>query len=1148
MNPPTMNDSAPPPIVVDPRENRRRLAARIRAARAAVDGDSTIPQRDPAAPARLSLAEEQLWYLEQFLGGTPTYNISRAWRLRGPLDRTALRASVDELVARHPGLRTTYASSDNEAVRVIRPAEGAAWHFTDRSDWPAENRAPEAERLARESATEPFDPRRGPLVRFELISFAPDDHVLVITLHHIIADGWSLGLMLRELGALYRGRRAGVTAETAPIPRDYADFAAWQRAQARAGAFDASLDYWEEQLRQAPAMLELPADRPRPATPSYRAELARARLPRSDTQALAALGAREGASLFTVLLAAYYVVLYRESGQDDLVVGSPFAGRTQPVLDHVVGYFANMLPLRASLAGEPTFREVVQRVREKVLAAFDRQDAPFAMIVERLRPPVRHAGVNPVFQAAFVLEEEGLVGLPNLADTTATMLPVDTGTAKFDVSLLIIETNEGLDLTIEASADVFDASMPVRLLNHYLRLLTDLLKHPDTSIGRAALMTPLERQLILQQWRGGRTSYPRNATVHGLFAEQARRHPDSVALVSGDRAMTYRELNRNAARLARRLRESGVRPGEFVAIAADRSMAFVVAALATLKAGAAYVPLDVHHPAGWLARMLDEAKPALLLVAPHYRGTIPPARAHTLTLDESIWSAADTADEGDHARITSAASTAYVMFTSGSTGRPKGTLVPHRAIVRLVRGNHFVQHASSDVYLLLANLAFDASTFEMWGPLLNGARLAIPTSPQPTLAQIAHDIRRHGVTTLWLTSGLFNLFVEERVGDLAGVRQLLAGGDALSPAHVAKALAALPDTRLINGYGPTENTVFTTCHPITAADVQRRSVTIGRPIANTTVYILDRHGEPVPVGVPGELYTGGDGVAQGYLNQPELTEERFVPDKFSTAPGARMYRTGDRCRWRHDGTIEFIGRIDQEVKVRGFRVDPAEIESALTLLPGVAEAAVVVRSGLEGEKFLVALVVAANGASLTAAHLREQLAARLPPHMVPASFKVIATMPLTANGKIDRAHPRGPAGRRSRRGVCPRWRRGTAHRHGTPSRGHLAVVVALQPRWSTGRFLLPWWPLAAGHAPDAPHPGGIRTDAAARRPARGPHDRAAGSTADRRGVGGARGYAGHASLARWRPRRAAVLYTRPGRLRIPSRASGARAGGVLPLL
>lgn len=1002
MNPPSVHETGTKPAVVSS-DVRQRVAARIRAARAAIEGQSTIPRRDPEAPARLSLGEEQLWYLEQFVGGTPTYNICRAWRIRGPLQRAALRCSADDLVARHAGLRTTIAARPQGAVRVEHPANGAAWRAIDRSGCPADARDAEAARLVREAAAEPFDLGRGPLVRFLLVTFAPDDHAFAITMHHIIADGWSLGLMLRELSTLYREHTAGVTAELRSPARDYADFAVWQREQARAGAFARSLDYWEQKLLGAPAMLDLPTDHPRPATPSYRGVVARTVLPMARVRELAALGAPEGASLFVVLLTAFKVLLHRYSGQEDLVVGSPFAGRTQPILDSVVGYFANMLPLRTSVAGDPGFRELLRRVRQTVMEAFDRQDAPFASIVERLRPPVRHAGLNPVFQAAFVLEEQTLVGSPDLAGAHATMIPVDSGTSKFDLSALIIETDAGLDMTIEASADIFEPATASRMLGHYCRLLEGVLADPEAPVSRVPLLTPAERQTIVHQWSGYRTHYPRNATVHGLFAEQARRHPTAIALACGDRTMTYRELNRRAARLARRLRDGGVRPGEFVVIGADRSMEFIIAVLATLKAGAAYVPLDVRHPGSWLARMLEEVRPAAILVAHRYRDAIPPTAVTPLVLDETLLAALAEEGEAEDVEIpTSAAGTAYVMFTSGSTGRPKGTVVPHRAIVRVVRGTHYARFGPNETYLLLANLAFDASTFEIWAALLNGARLAIPTSPQPTLAQIVEEVRRHRVSTLWLTTGLFNLLIDACASELVDVPQILTGGEALSPAHVAKALAALPRTQLINMYGPTENTVFTTSHPITPEHARGHGIPLGRPIANTTVYILDRHREPVPVGVPGELYTGGDGVAQGYLNQPELTDERFVPDPFSHVPGARMYRSGDRCRWRSDGSIEFLGRMDQEIKIRGFRVDLDEIESTLTLLPGVADAAVIARPGASGDKELVAFIVAANGSTLVPAQLREQLATRLPPHMVPGAFNLVAALPLNSNGKIDR--------------------------------------------------------------------------------------------------------------------------------------------------
>lgn len=994
-----LNGSAAAPS--QPSATRQRLAARIRAARQAIEGATLIPARGEDDPDRLSFAEEQLWYVEQFLKGTPTYNISRAWRILGPLDRTALRSSVDQLVARHASLRTTVASSGAGATRVVHPAGEAAWRAIDAAATPRENRAAEATRLAREAAVESLSLHDGPLVRFTLVTFDAEDHVFAITLHHIIADGWSLGLMLRELAALYRARTGGVSVDLRLPPREYADFAAWQHDQARAGALEASLAYWENKLKGAPTVLDLPTDRPRPAAPTHRGALAHTLLPPTELERIHTWSATLQASAFVVLLAAFKVLLHRLSGEDDLVVGSPFASRVRPELEPIVGYFANMLPLRTSLADAPSFREVVRRVRDTVQEAVDRQEVPFATMVERLRPTVRHAGLNPIFQTAFVLESQSLVGAPQLADTRAESILVETGTSKFDLSLLAVETERGLNITIEASADLFDASTAARLLTHYRALVEHLMAAPDEPIAAAPMMSPEDQQLILNDWSGTTSPYPRTATVHELFAEVVRRNPEAPALTCGTRTLTYGALDQASNRMARRLREGGVRPGDFVVIGADRSIEFVVSILSIVKAGAAYVPLDVRHPKSWISRILEDVQPSMLVVARQYLDVIPPSNAPVLPLDDSVLSVGPEPVEAPESSTT-ATSAAYAMFTSGSTGVPKGTIVPHRAIVRLVRGTNYVPFAPDDTFLLMSNLAFDASTLEQWGPLLNGGRLVIPEHPQPTLAQIADTVRRHHVSTLFLTTGLFNLMVEECPEAFVGVKHLLTGGEIISVAHVAKAMAVLQHTQLSNVYGPTENTVFTTWFPITAGDVQKRCIPIGRPIANTRVYILDAQRRPVPVGIPGELYTGGDGVADGYLNRPELTEERFVPDPFSHTPGARMYRTGDRCRWRHDGTIEFLGRIDQEIKIRGFRVDPGEIEATLSLLPGVAEAAVVPRTRSTGEKELLGFVVAANGASLVSSQLREQLAARVPLHMVPSSIAVIGSMPLTTNGKVDR--------------------------------------------------------------------------------------------------------------------------------------------------
>jgi aspartate racemase len=709
------------------------------------------------------------------------------------------------------------------------------------------------------------------------------------------------------------------------------------------------------------------------------------------------------------LFAAYQTLLHRYTGQSDIVIGSPVAGRNRSELEGLIGFFLNMLVLRGDLSGNPTFRELLVRVRELCLEAYSHQDLPFEKLVEELRPK-RDLSYNPFFQVTFAIQHGPRFDL-EFPGLDAMDVDIDPGTARFDLNLNIQEKQSGLQGYIDYNTDLFDASTIERLCEHFTGLLDAVVADPNAPIDTLPLLTAKERQRILVEWNDTGGDDPSDRCIHELFEAQAERTPEAVAVVFDDRQLTYRELNRRGNQLANHLRKLGVGPETPVAICVERSLEMIVGLLAILKAGGAYVPLDPEYPNDRLAFMLQDTRARVLLTEHPLiieRGSngdplssILDPRLNLVSLDTD-WDVIARESEENPVNETTAANLAYIMYTSGSTGKPKGVSVPHRGVVRLVKGAGYASLTPREVFLQFAPVSFDASTFEIWGSLLNGARLVVFPAHTPSLEELGEILQRHQVTTLWLTAGLFHEMVEHNLKNLRDVRQLLTGGDVVSFAHVRKALQKLPRCRLINGYGPTEGTTFTCCHPMTAPGEVVASVPIGRPIANTRVYILDHYLNPVPIGVCGELYIGGDGVARDYLNHPELTAESFLPDRSSDKPGARLYKTGDLARYLPDGNIEFIGRLDHQVKIRGFRIELGEIEAVLGQHPAVRETVVMAREDVHGDKRLAAYVAPREEQAPAVAELRSFLKSKLPEHMVPSVFVFLDALPLTPNGKVNR--------------------------------------------------------------------------------------------------------------------------------------------------
>jgi amino acid adenylation domain-containing protein len=957
-----------------------------------------MPAEQRSGPIPLSFAQQRLWFLDQLEPESPAYNIATAVRLAGPLDRAAFAAALNEAVRRHEALRTTFYRIAGEPVQVIAdsrpegsPESGpAALPWIDLSGLAPDPAAAEARRLARDEAFRPFDLIAGPLLRVALAVFGESDHLAFLTLHHIIGDGWSLDLLVRELGTVYKAFSRGLPSPLPELPVQYADFAVWQRSWLTGEVLEAEMAWWRGRLAGLPPELELPADRPRPAVRTVRGEDCPFPLAGALLADLRRLSRREGATLFMTLLAAFDALLARSTGEEDFAVGTPVAGRNEVQVEGLIGLFVNTLVLRADLRGDPSFFGLLGRVRETTLGAYAHQDLPFDKLVDELAPE-RALNRSPLFQAVCALQDAPGRGM-SLSGLEMSGWGGGDETAKYDLTLDFLEAADHLAGKLNYSTDLFDRPSIERMLGHLRTLLAAAVEDSGRRLSELPLLSAGERWQAVGEW-SWTAAAPPPRPIHELFAEQAERTPEAVAVESAEGRLTYRELDDRAGRLAGRLRALRVGLETPVGILTERSPEMVIGLLGILKAGGAYVPLDPSHPRERLALILEDTGAPVVLAQEHLRDRLPAAVRVVETTCHPEGELCESEGSGRADNL------AYILYTSGSTGRPKGVAVPHRAVVRLVRGTGGLRIGPDEIWLQLAPLAFDASTLEIWGPLLNGGRLVLAGPHTPTLEELGRTIARHGVTSLWLTAGLFHQMVESCPEALRPLRKLLAGGDVLSPSHVGRALAALPGTRLINGYGPTENTTFTCCHLLTDPWEAAERVPIGRPVAGTRVYLMDGGWEPVPAGVPGELWTGGEGLGRGYLGRPGLTAERFVPDPFG-GPGERLYRTGDRARFRPEGTIEFLGRLDRQVKIRGFRIEPGEIEVALGAYPGLRDVAVVVTG--EGADRRLAACYAAPADGPQPSELRRLLSQRVPEPLVPSSFVRLDALPLTAHGKIDR--------------------------------------------------------------------------------------------------------------------------------------------------
>jgi amino acid adenylation domain-containing protein len=965
----------------------------------------------------LSFAQQRLWFLDQISPGNAFYNIHDAIYFEHPLNVEALKQSIGEIIARHEILRTTFSSIDGHPVQVIAAELTTPFSLSDLSSLPEMEREAELLRLSAEEARHPFDLSRGPLVRTRLLRLGPVEHLLLLTMHHIISDGWSLEVLKRELGVLYEAFSAGEPSPLAELPIQYADFAVWQKDRLRGEVLEEQLSYWKQQLAGAPASLELPTDRPRPPVQTFRGASQWLNLPRSLADALKTIGMEEGVTLFMTGLAAFKALLYRYTGQPDIIVGSPIAGRNHAELDGMIGFFVNTLVLRTRLDGGSRFRELLQHVRETALGAYAHQDLPFEKLVEELHPK-RDTSRNPLVQVMFDLQNAASGALSG-SDEEASFEDgleqeyIERGSAKFDLSMALQESEKGLSVFVEYSTDLFDDSTIRRMLGHFRRLLEGAAHNPDQTLSRLPLLSPEEERQLLFEWNDTGADRPDESCLHELFEAEAARRPEATAVTFNHEHLTYGELNRRANHLARRLREMGVDSASLVGVCMERSVELVVGVLSVLKAGGAYVPLDPEYPKERLAFMIEDAGISVLLAQERVAASLPAsADARVLFVDAgrggvgAEWERYLPTESVENLSCeTTGENTAYVLYTSGSTGTPKGVAITHRAVNRLVRRTNYIDIQEDDQIAQSSSFSFDAAAFEIWGALLNGAHLIVlPKEVLLAPQRLAEEIREAKISILFLTTALFNQFADDIPGAFRSLRYLLFGGEAADPFRVRRVLEdSNLSGRLVNLYGPAENTTLTTWHPVEAVPAQATSIPIGRPVANTQVYILDAELQPVPVGVAGEICIGGDGLARGYPQRAELTAEKFIPNPFSREGGARLYRTGDLGRYLATGEIEFLGRRDYQVKIRGFRVELEEIEAALKRYSGLKDAVVVTNENATDDKRLIAYLVAYDEDAVPSpGELRAFLRERLPPYMIPNVFVALGSLPLTANGKVDR--------------------------------------------------------------------------------------------------------------------------------------------------
>lgn len=957
----------------------------------------------------LSFAQQRLWVLHQLDPTNPAYIMPDAVRLQGPLDLSALQQGFEEIVRRHDVLRTTFRMTERGPEQLVAAEQAISqfldFEFIDFSELSGSEAEEAARSLATKEAVTGFDLSQGPTLRIKVIRIKPEDHLILFTMHHIASDMWSLNVFAREIATFYDAFIEGKPSPLPDLPIQYADFAIWQHELLQGETYEKQLSYWKEHLKGSPVLLELPTDRPRPGIQSFRGASQPFVLSKDLTRPLLDLIRQEDVTLFMALLAVFYILLHRYTGQKDIVLGTPMAGRNQSETEGLIGFFINTLALRTQLSGDLTFRQLLKRVREIVLGGSEHQDFPFEKLVEELQPE-RSLSYSPIFQVMFALQSVRGEGL-ELPGLKLVPVPTDVVVAKFDLTLFMAESGGEIDASFEYNTDLFDRSTIDRMICHFERLLQGMVASPDQRIQDLPFLSSAEEQQQILEWNKTAHPYPSTSCLHHLFEEHVWRTPQATALRCGPVSLSYTELNQRADEFAHYMVSSGLTTESLVAVCLPRSAEMVISLLAVLKAGGAYLPLDLSSPPRRLQTILNEAQPRLLITVSKWRERLPVGTETTVLCVDGEWNNHEWSQDPVavvNGPSVSADNLAYVIYTSGSTGQPKGVMITHRGLVNylswckgaypLNEGNGAVVHSP---------IGFDLTVTSLYGPLVTGGCVHLLQEAEG-IEGLAKALEQPGQTSSLVKLTPAHLEMLSRLIDVDSpvqTRAMVIGGEALYGKDVQSWKDRAPGLRLINEYGPTETVVGCCVFEVGAQSEPGQVVPIGRPIANTRLYILNDEMMLLPVGVKGELFIGGDGVGRGYLQKPEATAERFVPDRFSEEGGGRLYRTGDLTRYREDGTIEYLGRIDNQVKVRGYRIELGEIEAVLKGHELVQEAIVVQKGEAREEQRLVAYLVPAADGDLTIGAVRDYLKSELPAYMIPSAIVLIDTLPLTLNGKVD---------------------------------------------------------------------------------------------------------------------------------------------------
>ncbi len=954
--------------------------------------DSVVPAAR-MQPLPLTVSQRSIWYVEQLMPGTQAYNLPCLFRFEGPLDHDLFKRCISEIVARHEILRTTFTMDNGEPVQIVHPPYLPEIELIDVADRYNGNDDIFWQQLQKAVMT-PFDVTNGPLLMVKLVRLHPEVHLFFWMTHHLIWDGWSFDIMINEVAALYAAYSKGMSSPLEPLPVQFADYAVWQKKWLNGDDARRQLDYWFNKLEGDRTELNLPYDFGRPNNPSRRGGSINFHLSNKLFSALKVIGTREDASIFMVLLAGYYVMLYRYAGQNDISIGCPMWGRTKPEIERLIGYLTNNVVLRINLDGVASFREILRRVRQTSLEANSNHTIPFEQIVDRWP-----GDKSPFFQALFSYQDARARPL-SMGDIRITQIPEPfTGISSFDLFLWFKEVDAECKGRINFSRDIFAEETALRFAGNLRVLYEAIAANPDKAIAELDLLSPEEKEQMLVGWNATEKEFLKNTGMHELFEQQVERTPERPALEFMGERITYAELDRSVNRLAHHLIEHGAGPGQIIGIFLERSFEMVQAALAILKTGAAYLPLDTAFPAERLFFMVSDAKIRIIVTSETGANRLPESEITTVVPDRDAPVTGDYPESKPVNASFNPEDPAYVIYTSGTTGTPKGVLVPHRAVVNFLTGMSDTPGISQDdVVLAITTLSFDIAVLELFLPLCTGAQCII--APRETVSSgkaLADMVQNSGATLLQATPATWQLLLESGWKGSSGGLKILCGGERLSRDLAARLLPVVAE--LWNMYGPTETTVWSTCHRITESG---KKILIGRPIANTTVYILDNNLQPVPAGLVGELYIGGAGVTLGYLNRQELTQEKYLPDPFSRKPGAIMYRTGDLARFQPDGTVECLGRIDNQLKIRGFRIEPEEIEAVLQSSGSIDDCVVTAFEAAPGDVRLVAYLKANNNATPSPEEMRGFLSTKIPDYMVPQHFVMVEALPISPNGKIDR--------------------------------------------------------------------------------------------------------------------------------------------------